>query len=324
MEATFPPHPYPVNTKAPRHTKSPEHRRTQKANPLRARTENPTSLFHTRPIASRLVGVASHVKIPCAITIAGSDSGGGAGIQADLKTFAALKVHGTSAITCITAQNPARVIGIQPCSPTIVRQQLTAVFEELRPVAAKTGMLYSAEMIHLVATFLRRRDLPVVIDPVMVATSGARLLKPNAISSLSKELLPHAALITPNLAEAELLTGMRLTSPEHLRRAARDLHRQFHCPVLIKGGHLRRLKQALDIFYDGKQELLLSAPFVKGLRTHGTGCTFSAAITAYLALGLSLPSAVQKAKQFITQAILQYQITAAHPVLNTGTGATLL
>src|SRR5262249_60495402 len=129
--------------------------------------------------------MATHDTIPCAVTIAGSDSGGGAGIQADLKTFAALNVHGTSVITCLTAQNPKRVIGIEPCTPSIVRQQLKAVFEGLRPAAAKTGMLYSAQMIHLVASFLRRHDLPLVVDPVMVATSGARLLKRDAIATLS-------------------------------------------------------------------------------------------------------------------------------------------
>ncbi|HTL56327.1 MAG TPA: bifunctional hydroxymethylpyrimidine kinase/phosphomethylpyrimidine kinase [Candidatus Limnocylindrales bacterium] len=259
--------------------------------------------------------MSSHQQIPSAVTIAGSDSGGGAGIQADLKTFAALNIHGTSVLTCLTAQNPRRVIGIEPCSPFIVRQQLKAVFEELRPVAAKTGMLYSSEMIHLVASFLRRHPLALVVDPVMVATSGARLLKREAIAALCKELLPQAAVITPNLAEAELLTKMRLNSPEDLRHAARQLHQQFQCAALVKGGHLRGLKQAVDIFYDGKQELMLTAPFVKGLKTHGTGCTYSAAITAYLARGLSLPTAVCKAKQFITQAILNYQTTSGHPLL---------
>ena len=256
--------------------------------------------------------------IPCALTIAGSDSGGGAGIQADLKVFAALGIHGTSAVTCITAQNPRQVLGIQACSAAIVSRQLDAVFSELRPAAAKTGMLYSATIIEAVAESLRRRRVPVVVDPVMVSTSGARLLKPAAIHTLCTRLFPLAALVTPNLDEAELLTGERLRSLEALRRAAQVLHRRFGCAALVKGGHLRGLREAADIFYDGRQELLLSAPFVKGVSTHGTGCTYSAAITGYLARGFSLPLAVQRAKQYITRAIAGSQTTAGHSVLGQG------
>jgi hydroxymethylpyrimidine/phosphomethylpyrimidine kinase len=261
--------------------------------------------------------MASHGNIPCAVTIAGSDSGGGAGIQADLKTFAALRVHGASVITCITAQNPKRVFDIESCSTSIIGRQLEAVFQGLRPAAVKTGMLYSAEIIHLVADFFRGHRLPLVVDPVMVATSGSQLLKPDALAALRNDLLPLASLITPNLPEAELLTGLTLRSVEDLRRAAKHLQRQFHCAALVKGGHLRGLKQAVDIFYDGKEELLLTAPFLKGLRTHGTGCTYSAAITAHLAQGFALPVAVRKAKEFITQAIFKHQITSGHSLLNT-------
>ena len=260
--------------------------------------------------------MAGRESIPCALTVAGSDSGGGAGIQADLKTFAAVGVHGTSVITCVTAQNPRRVRGFQVCSPSIIRRQLEAVFEELCPAAAKTGMLHSAETIRVVARFLRRRKVPLIVDPVMVAGSGARLLKKDAVPVLSSELLPLATLITPNVAEAEILVRASLQSVEDLRAVARELHGRFGCGVLVKGGHLRGVNDAVDIFYDGKEELVLSAAFVRGLRTHGTGCTYSAAITAYLARGLSLPKAVCEAKQFITNAIVESQISGGHVVLN--------
>ena len=256
-------------------------------------------------------------RLPIALTIAGSDSGGGAGIQADLKTFAALGVHGTSAITCITAQNPAGVRGIQACSVEIVRRQMEAVFDELPPAAVKTGMLYSAPIIRVVAGFFRRcKGVPLVIDPVMVSTSGAQLLKPAAIKALCAELLPLATLVTPNLDEAEILVGEKLTSVTDLRAAARTLYQHFGCAALVKGGHLRGLREAVDIFYDGRQELLLSAPFIRGVSTHGTGCTYSAAIAGHLARGCSLPRAVRRAKEYITQAIAQSQTAAGYSVLN--------
>jgi hydroxymethylpyrimidine/phosphomethylpyrimidine kinase len=254
-------------------------------------------------------------QIPCALAIAGSDSGGGAGIQADLKVFAALGVHGTSAITCITAQNPERVLGIEPCSVAMVERQLDAVFSELAPAAVKTGMLYSAEIITAVSEFLEEHGVRVVVDPVMVSTSGARLLKPTAIHTLCTRLLPRARLVTPNLDEAEMLTGGKVRSVEALRQAARKLHGRFGCAALVKGGHLRGLKEAVDIFYDGQDEFLLSAPFIKGVSTHGTGCTYSAAITGYLARGATLPIAVQRAKEYVTQAIARSRVTAGHSVL---------
>ena len=255
--------------------------------------------------------------LPIALTIAGSDSGGGAGIQADLKTFASLGVHGTCAITCITAQNPEGVRGIQACRPEIVRQQMEAVFAELPPAAVKTGMLYSTEIIRAVAAFFKSGSRPaLVVDPVMVATSGARLLKPSAIDLLKRELLPLATLVTPNLDEAEILVGEKLRSVEDLRAAARVLHGRFGCAALVKGGHLRGLKEAVDIFYDGKEELLLSAPFVRGVSTHGTGCTYSAAVAGWLARGCSLTQAVEQAKEYITQAIAGSRVAAGHSVLN--------
>jgi len=256
-------------------------------------------------------------QLPVALTIAGSDSGGGAGIQADLKTFAALGVHGTSAITCITAQNPKGVYGIQACEAGIVRRQIEAVFEELRPAAVKTGMLYSAPIIRVVANYLlSRQGVPLVVDPVMVSTSGAKLLKREAVKALCGELLPRATLITPNLDEAEILVGEKLSSVSDLRAAARVLNGRFGCAVLVKGGHLRGLREAVDILYDGRQELLLSAPFIRGVSTHGTGCTYSAAIAGHLARGCALPRAVQQAKEYITQAIAQSRIAGRHSVLN--------
>ena len=256
------------------------------------------------------------VQLSVALTIAGSDSGGGAGIQADLKTFASLGVHGTSAITCVTAQNPRGVLGIHDCGAKIVRRQIEAAFAELRPKAVKTGMLYSAEIIRVVVEFFKRGSRPLlVVDPVMVSTSGVRLLKPSAIERLKNELLPLAALVTPNLDEAEILVGEKLSSVKDLRVAARQLHRSFGCAALVKGGHLRGLA-AVDVFYDGKREMLLSAPFVKGVSTHGTGCTYSAAIAAYLARGKSLPQAVRNAKEYITEAIAQSGAVGKHSVLN--------
>ena len=246
--------------------------------------------------------------LPVALTIAGSDSGGGAGIQADLKTFAALGVHGTSAIACLTAQNPRRVLLVEPCSPKMLRQQIKAVFEELNPAAVKTGMLYSPENISVVAKFLGRLPSSIlhprlIVDPVMVSTSGARLLQPAAEKILREKLLPLATLVTPNLDEAEILAGQKISAPEDLRSAARKIHSRYGCAVLVKGGHLKNSTMAIDVFFDGETELLLSVPFVNGIATHGTGCTYSAAICAALALGHSLPRAVEIGKNFITAAI---------------------
>jgi hydroxymethylpyrimidine/phosphomethylpyrimidine kinase len=255
--------------------------------------------------------------IPIALTIAGSDSGGGAGIQADLKTFAALGVHGTSAITCVTAQNPKRVRAIQACRPDIVRGQIDAVTEEFPPAAVKTGMLYSAEIIRAVTEFFEsNRRVPLVVDPVMISTSGSPLLKPSAIKLLKNRLLPLATIVTPNLDEANLLTGRELKSIEDLRWAARKIHHEFGCAALVKGGHLRNSREAADILFDGKDEWLLSAPFIKGVNTHGTGCTYSAAITAFLARGCALPHAVAQAKEFISQSIAQSYAIGKHSALN--------
>jgi hydroxymethylpyrimidine kinase/phosphomethylpyrimidine kinase len=242
-------------------------------------------------------------KIPVALTIAGSDSGGGAGIQADLKTFAAMGVHGTSAITCLTAQNPGRVWGIEPCPPQMLRRQLEAIFQELHPAAAKTGMVFSAGNVRVVADFQKTHHLPLVVDPVLVSTSGANLLQSGALKIFTDQILPLAALVTPNLFEAEILGGQKISSVEDMGDAARKIHARFGCAVLVKGGHLRGGRRATDVFFNGRTETLLDAPFVKGVSTHGTGCVYSAAICAALAQGKRLSEAVRIGKQFVTSAI---------------------
>lgn len=254
---------------------------------------------------------------PTALTIAGSDSGGGAGIQADLKTFAAWGLHGTSAITCITAQNPRGVLGLQPVRPEMVRRQIEAVLAELPPAAVKTGMLYSAAIIEVVADFsAANKSRPLVVDPVMVATSGAVLLKPEAIQVLKRRLLPRATLLTPNLDETALLLGAPLRKRDDLHHAARRLHELFGCAVLVKGGHLRLGAEAVDVLFDGKRSREFVARRVSGVSTHGTGCTYSAAITAGLAKGLELAPAVAEAKRFITRAIRDSYRAGRHSVLN--------
>ncbi|MCX8090436.1 MAG: bifunctional hydroxymethylpyrimidine kinase/phosphomethylpyrimidine kinase [Verrucomicrobiae bacterium] len=258
--------------------------------------------------------------LPIALTVAGSDSGGGAGVQADLKTFAALGVHGISVITCLTAQNPRRVTAIEPVSPRMVRAQLEALFDELPPRAAKTGMLYSAGIIGAVAAFFEDRskagDAPaLVVDPVMVATSGAVLLQPDAIRALREQLLPLATLVTPNADEAALLTGRTLRSLDDLREAACALHGQFGVAALVKGGHLP-LRDAVDVLFDGRRWLTLRARRIRGVSTHGTGCTYSAAIAAGLARGLTLVDAVRGAKRFVSRAIAASYRAAGHDVLH--------
>jgi hydroxymethylpyrimidine/phosphomethylpyrimidine kinase len=198
-----------------------------------------------------------------------------------------------------------------------VRRQIEAVFAELPPAAAKTGMLYSEEIIRVViACFRPRSRPPLVVDPVMISTSGARLLKSSAINLLKRQLLPLATLVTPNLPEAEALIDRRLKSIDDLRAAARELFERFGCAALVKGGHLRDSRNAVDIFFDGRRELVLKSKFIKRVSTHGTGCTFSAAIAAQLARGQSLARAVMSAKEHITEAIRQHQRIGGHTVLN--------
>jgi hydroxymethylpyrimidine/phosphomethylpyrimidine kinase len=254
-------------------------------------------------------------QIPVALTIAGSDSGGGAGIQADLKTFAALGVHGTSVIACLTAQNPRRIFGIEPCSPKMLRQQLEAVFEELPPAAIKTGMLFSAENVRVVADFIQKlkgRQIPLVVDPVLVSTSGARLLEPKGLKVLRDKLLPLATLVTPNLNEAEILSGEKITTIEGMDSVAQKIQALFGCAVLIKGGHLKNSERGTDLFIGGKIKMILKGRVVKGIQTHGTGCVYSAAICGSLAWGEDLPKAVQAGKKFVIAAIAKSYRVGKH------------
>jgi hydroxymethylpyrimidine kinase/phosphomethylpyrimidine kinase len=244
------------------------------------------------------------INMPVVLTIAGSDSGGEAGVQADLKTFALLKVHGASAITCVTAQNRKSVARIQPCAPAMVRAQIEAVADAMPLAAVKTGMLYSAGIVGEVAAFMKRvRFLPMVVDPVMVASSGRRLLQSGGWAVLQRELLPLAVVVTPNVAEAENLIGRKIGTVQELRAAARAIYRRFGCAALVKGGHLGGTSEAVDFLYSGQGEWMLTAPRAQGGSWHGTGCTYSAAIAAGLARGCSLEKSVELAKNHITRSI---------------------
>ncbi len=239
-----------------------------------------------------------------ALTVAGSDSGGGAGIQADLKTFHTLGVFGTCAITAITCQNPSRVSAVQRVEPRIVAGQIERIFEAFPVRAAKTGMLYDAGIITTVAAAFRAHRLRhLVVDPVMIAGSGARLLEKSAVTALCRRLFPLAAVVTPNLMEAETLAGHRIASLYDLRESARLLSDRHGVPFLVKGGHLRGAKRAVDVLFDGRRFHEFSSPLIRGIRTHGTGCTYSAAIAAHLALGCDLVEAIGSAKLFVTKAI---------------------
>jgi hydroxymethylpyrimidine/phosphomethylpyrimidine kinase len=242
-----------------------------------------------------------------------------------LKTFASLGVHGATAITCVTAQNPARVSAIQACSPATVRAQIQAVWEGLPPAAVKTGMLYSSGIVRaVVEAFAGGKRPPLVVDPVMVASSGAALLQSSVVRVLTGELFPRATLVTPNLDETGILLGGKtLNSVEDMRSAARRIYADYGCAALIKGGHLRGLTEAVDVFYDGSTELLLAAPFVRGVSTHGTGCTYSAAITAYLARGCDLVGSVSLAKEYISQAVAgSYRVGRHHALQSFWASAT--
>jgi hydroxymethylpyrimidine/phosphomethylpyrimidine kinase len=239
--------------------------------------------------------------IPRALTIAGSDSGGGAGIQADLKTFAALGVYGLSALTAITAQNTQGVRAVQELPPELVEAQIDAVLEDIGADAAKTGMLSSSAIIEVVARCVSRWKLRLVVDPVMVAKGGDALLQPEAIATLSTVLLPLAEVVTPNLFEAEVLTGRRIETLHDMREAAQAIFELGPRHVVVKGGH--RAADPVDVYFDGKGFAELRAPRISTRHTHGTGCTFSAAIAAFMARGLPVDAAVTGAKNYITEAI---------------------
>lgn len=248
-----------------------------------------------------------------ALTIAGSDSGGGAGIQADLKTFAALGVYGSSVITAITAQNTIGVAAVHEIPPAIVTAQLDAVLSDIGADAAKTGMLSSAPIIAAVAGALRRHGLlKLVVDPVMVAKSGDRLLREEAVTALREELLPLALVVTPNIPEAETLAGLAIVTDKDRREAARRIAASGPRFVVIKGGHTEG--PPIDLLYDGEEFTLIDAgPRIATPNTHGTGCTFAAAITAGLARGLAVEEAIWEAKRYLTAALRHsYTIGAGH------------
>ncbi len=239
-----------------------------------------------------------------ALTIAGSDSSGGAGIQADLKTFHAHGVYGASVITSVTAQNTDEVRSVHIIPVDIVAAQMFAVLDDLDIKAAKTGMLPTPEIVETIAVIAQERKLAnLVVDPVMVSSSGQDLMSEDAIRSLIKVLFPVSFIITPNIAEAERLAGMKIESTEQMEEAAKRIHGLGCANVLIKGGHAR-FDPATDILlYDGATIERFSAPYIKTKNTHGTGCTYSAAITARLALGEDLKTAIANAKKFVTKAI---------------------
>ncbi len=241
--------------------------------------------------------------MPVAVTIAGSDSGGGAGIQADLRSFRAFGVHGCTAITALTAQNPHHVAEVLPATPKILRAQLQCLAEDFHVNAVKTGMLFNAELIKVTAEFYTAfPGAQWVIDPVMVATSGARLLLPEAEAALQTLLLPHASLITPNLPEAMALLNQTTppTTLHELQKMAQALHVHYHAAILMKGGHTKE-HPASDIFcdHDGRCFLIETPTIPNPLTTHGTGCALSSAITANLALGRPLLNAILQAKAYL-------------------------
>jgi hydroxymethylpyrimidine/phosphomethylpyrimidine kinase len=253
------------------------------------------------------VAFKSQRSLPVALTIAGSDSSAGAGAQADLKTFSALGVYGLTAITCVVAEMPGKVTRIQDIGPAIVLEQLEVLLAGFPIAAIKTGMLFSSGIISVVAKALaeRAQKIPVVVDPVMVATSGDALLQKGAIARYENELFPLATLITPNLDEAAQLFGESIRTITRMRTAGKKLVKKYGVPILLKGGHLSG-DQAIDLLFVGNRIIEFSAPFVRGVSTHGTGCTYSAAISAGLASGLSLEESVGRGKQFVSQAIAQH------------------
>lgn len=251
-----------------------------------------------------------------ALTVAGSDSGGGAGIQADLKTFAAIGVHGTSAITALTAQNTQGVSGIFDLPPSFVEAQFDAIATDIGIDAMKTGMLFNGAIIDAVVGRIRQYGVSrVVVDPVMVATSGDLLLREDAVDAVKTQLLPLALVVTPNRREAEVLAGMEIRDDEGVREASRRILAMGPRYVLVKGGHASG--DAVDWLYDGKELLPYSSPRIDSANTHGTGCTLSAAIAANLALGRGVPQAVAGAKEYITAAIRHaYPLGKGHGPVN--------
>src|SRR5882672_9395378 len=250
----------------------------------------------------------SAATVPVALSIAGSDSSAGAGIQADLKTFTALGVYGLTAVTCIVAEVPRKVSRIEPVTARMVREQIEVLLKNFRVGAIKTGLLCSAEIVCAVSQAIQHSEkktaqsIPFVVDPVMIATSGDNLLESDALESYKNKLFPLATLITPNLDEAGLLLETTIIDRRQMESAAKALAKKYPASILLKGGHLRG-DNAIDLLFHQGELTEFSAPFVRGVETHGTGCTYSAAITAGLASGFSLEQAIKRAKKFVTESI---------------------
>ena len=245
-----------------------------------------------------------------ALTIAGSDSSGGAGIQADIKTMSALGVYAESVVTALTAQNTMGVQGVVATDPDFVLLQMESVFSDICPNAVKIGMLSSAEIMHHVAVKLQQYHAHhIVLDPVMISTSGHRLMDKDAEQTLQKELFPLAEIITPNIPEAEALTGLQITNADSMEEAAHKLYESFHISVLLKGGH--RINDANDLLYTNGHGIWLHGERINNPNTHGTGCTLSSAIASNLARGFSLEDSVRRSKQYLTDA-LKTQLDLGH------------
>ncbi|MES2307353.1 MAG: bifunctional hydroxymethylpyrimidine kinase/phosphomethylpyrimidine kinase [Verrucomicrobiota bacterium] len=254
---------------------------------------------------------------PVVLSIAGSDNSGGAGIQADLKTFCAFRCYGTTAITCIVAEHPGRVKSIEPVSSIRVQEQIDLVAEAFSVGAFKTGMLFSEEIIQAVFQSIEThlQGIPFVLDPVMVASSGASLLKPEAIQSIQRDLIPKAAVVTPNRDEAALLWGQPIADLESMRVAGKELTERYGVPFLMKGGHLKT-EDAVDLLFTQEGEESFVSKRIPNVDPHGTGCTYSAAITCGLAQGLSLSESISNAKRYMTQAIESHFESRGYQVLN--------
>ena len=256
------------------------------------------------------------INVPKAMTIAGSDSGGGAGIQADLKTFAALGVYGTVTLTAITAQNTIGVTGVHEIPTDMIVAQMDAVMGDIGADAVKTGMLSSQEIVEVVAAQVAKHGIrSLVVDPVMVAKSGDALLRDDAVNAVCTKLVPLAAVVTPNIPEAEALTGTTIESDDDVREAARRIVSMGARTVVVKGGH--REGPAADVLYDGSEFQVFTAPRINTVNTHGTGCTFASAVAAGLAQGKSVEEAVGQAKEYVTKAIrASFPIGQGHGPLN--------
>lgn len=277
-----------------------------KTKSTRGRRPDSTKPASAEALLAGSASTAAFQTIPLALTVAGSDCSSGAGLQADLKTLTYLGVYGLTVVTCVVSEVPGQVRAIHEVSPAMVADQLTLLLEKFPVAALKTGMLYSKDVVCLVADALAALPEPrrprLVVDPVMVATSGDPLLQPDAVTAYEQCLFPLADLITPNIDEAAVLLKSKIQTEAQLRSAAEALYHRYGCAVLLKGGHLRGAT-AVDVLRDAQGFAEFAVPFVPGVSTHGTGCTYSAAITGALARGAGLRDAVRTGKKFVTAAI---------------------